>query len=59
MCHLWVPKMTMTVSADIVHKSMCCISTNNCVTLANLCVIFTLGHTEIFTTYLLLAELLV
>ena len=54
MCYLRVPKMTISVSVDIAHKSLCRISANYFVTLANLCVIFTLSHAEIITTYLLL-----
>ena len=42
--------MTMSIGVDTANKSLCCISMDNCVTLANICTIFTLGHTEITAT---------
>ena len=53
MCYLLVPKNDYDCKC---HKSM---NTNNCVTLANLCVTFTIGHVETITTCSLLAELTV
>ena len=42
--------MTMSIGVDTAHKSLCCNSINNCVTLANICAIFTLGHAEMTAT---------